>query len=241
MRRYEARSSTPRVTAAAARKPLKSVDTMHGRDASAAEVRPRVPPVRKKGKLTRERIVQAAETVFVKGGYLDTRIADIAQEAGVAHGSFYTYFASKEEVFREVAERVTNEIYAALDAGASSDSPADRIRAANRRFLELYERHRGVLALIEQVATFDEFFLQMRRDLRQRFILRTEPAVRRILEHSETDLGLDPHVTANALGGMVDNFCYWWFVMDEKFDREAAVETLDRIWLSALGLDPNGA
>lgn len=197
---------------------------------------PRRPPVRTKGKRTRERIVQAAEKVFVENGYLGTRIADIAAEAEVAHGSFYTYFNSKEEVFRDVAERVTNEIYSALEGRTLGETPADRIRGANRRFLELYERHKGVLALIEQVATFDDYFLAMRRDLRQRFILRMEPAVRRIIEQSG-DSQLDPHVVANALGGMIDNFCYWWFVMDEPFDRETAVDTLDQVWIRTLGLE----
>jgi AcrR family transcriptional regulator len=197
---------------------------------------PRRPPVRAKGKQTRERIVQAAEKVFVDNGYLNTRIADIAAAADVAHGSFYTYFTSKEEVFRDVAERVVTEIYGALEGHAHGETPADRIRGANRRFLELYERHRGVLALIEQVATFDDYFLAMRRDLRQRFILRTEPAVRRIIEQTG-DSELDPHVVANALGGMIDNFCYWWFVMDEDFDRETAADTLDHVWLRTLGLE----
>jgi AcrR family transcriptional regulator len=200
-------------------------------------------PARAKGERTRGRIVEAAEAVFVRRGYLEARVADIAQEAGVAHGSFYTYFASKDEVFREVADRVVTEMYAALEGRSLGGSAAERIREANRRYIELYERHAGVIALIEQVATFNDDLLQLRRDLRNRFIERVERAISRVWETGgeATAPPLDPHVAANALAGMVDNFTYWWFVLGESFDRDQALETLDQVWFRTLGLTaPDG-
>ena len=41
----------------------------------------------------------AARRVFERDGYFGARVADITAEAGVAHGSFYTYFASRQDVF----------------------------------------------------------------------------------------------------------------------------------------------
>ena len=55
---------------------------------------------------TRARLVEAAKEVFELDGFLDARISDIAERAGLSHGSFYHYFDSKEEVFREVAAEV---------------------------------------------------------------------------------------------------------------------------------------
>ena len=63
-----------------------------------------------KGQRTREELVAAARRVFERDGYFGARVADITAEAGVAHGSFYTYFASRQDVFvavlREVVDRV---------------------------------------------------------------------------------------------------------------------------------------
>lgn len=195
-------------------------------------------PVRAKGKRTREEVLQAAELVFERDGFLEARVADIAKEAGVSHGTFYTYFDSKEDVFREVASLVINEMYEALDdAAASSQTAFELIRAANRAFVELYRRRARILALIEQVATFDDFFREMRLDLRHRLIERVEHAVARMSASGEVALQpIDPHVLANALGGMVEGFCYAWFVLKEPFDSEAALETLDHIWSRVLGL-----
>jgi AcrR family transcriptional regulator len=214
-----------------------AIDDGNGRDErGAAPVRKPAPT---KGERTRGRIVEAAEVVFVRLGYLDTRVADIAAEAGVAHGSFYTYFSSKEEIFREVAERVVGEMYAALDGHLLGASAAQRISSANRRFFELYERHAGVIALIEQVATFNSDLLTLRRGLRNRFIERVERAIRRAwADGGEASAQpLDPHIAANALAGMVDNFCYWLFVFGEKFDMETALGTIDEVWFRTLGLD----
>ena len=63
---------------------------------AAAPVRARAP--------TRARLLDAAKEVFEETGFLEARIADIAERAGMSHGSFYHYFDSKEQIFREVAE-----------------------------------------------------------------------------------------------------------------------------------------
>jgi Bacterial regulatory proteins, tetR family len=54
----------------------------------------------------RSEILRAARKVFEERGFLDTRVADIVAAAGVAQGTFYSYFDSKEAVFAEVAQQV---------------------------------------------------------------------------------------------------------------------------------------
>jgi AcrR family transcriptional regulator len=194
----------------------------------------------RKGERTRARILEAAEEVFAEAGYSAARVADIAGAAGVAHGTFYTYFDSKRDVFKALADDVVDEIFAALKGGPNlGRTPLERIHNANARYIDLYERNAGILALIEQVATSDAEFLGTRLDLRRRFIARVERAVSRLVDAGEASgvEGLDLHVVANALGGMTDNLCYTWFVLKEPFEKEEAVHALDRIWANALGFE----
>jgi AcrR family transcriptional regulator len=192
-------------------------------------------PGREKGRRTQARLLESAERVFVERGYLATRVADITKVAGVAHGSFYTYFDSKDDVFRQVVAGVVEDMYSALEPGAAGGSAFERIQGGNRRYLELYERHADILALIEQVATFDTHFRGIRLELRRRFLTRIERAVRRIqAEDHELGEPLDPWIVANALGGMVDNFSFACFVLGEPVDRDEALRTLDEIWRRAL-------
>lgn len=50
----------------------------------------------------KERLTSAAHSLFLKNGYKNTNIAQIAKKAGVAVGSFYNYYASKEDIFLAV-------------------------------------------------------------------------------------------------------------------------------------------
>jgi AcrR family transcriptional regulator len=54
---------------------------------------------------TRERVYEAAKTLFVTKGYFETRSGDIARLAGVSHGSVFSHFKSKSEIL----ERLHNE------------------------------------------------------------------------------------------------------------------------------------
>jgi AcrR family transcriptional regulator len=190
-------------------------------------------PVREKGQRTRRRILEAAAYVFTREGYLNARVADIAQRAKVAHGSFYTYFDSKEDVFRSLAQDVHEQMRAAI-----ADAEEEGVELANARYIEAYERHAPILGLIEQVATFDEHFRELRADLRARYFGLIERAVVLSYERGETrSPPLDPRTVASALGAMVEHFAYRWFVLEEPHDRKAATDTLNTVCRRALGLD----
>src|ERR1044071_1815276 len=57
----------------------------------------------------REAIMRAATKVFARSGYFNSKVADVAREAGVVDGTVYLYFKSKEEILRSIFERNTGE------------------------------------------------------------------------------------------------------------------------------------
>src|SRR5678816_4326237 len=61
----------------------------------------------------REAIMRAAISVFAHNGYFNSKVADIAREAGVADGTVYLYFKSKEDILHSIFDRSVEE---ALDA-----------------------------------------------------------------------------------------------------------------------------
>jgi TetR/AcrR family transcriptional regulator, fatty acid metabolism regulator protein len=60
----------------------------------------------------REAILRAATTVFAHNGYFNSKVADIAREAGVADGTVYLYFKSKEEILHSIFDRSVDEALA---------------------------------------------------------------------------------------------------------------------------------
>jgi AcrR family transcriptional regulator len=76
----------------------------------------------------REEILGAARAVFSRQGFRGTTIADIAEEAGIALGTIYLYFPSKDDVFAALNEEL-NELIAGSMTNAA---PADTLDAAVR-------------------------------------------------------------------------------------------------------------
>ena len=113
----------------------------HARGASAGAGEALAPRSRK-GAETRARLLEAAKRVFEEKGFLDARISDISKRAGLSHGSFSHYFESKEQIFREVAEAEERLLTAppatGRVTGSDPDAHRERIRRANRRYLERY-------------------------------------------------------------------------------------------------------
>jgi AcrR family transcriptional regulator len=72
----------------------------------------------------RKRLLDAAVRVFARTGYHGSRVGDIAEEAGVAHGLLYHYFSSKEEVLQTIFRENWGELIARFRAVEAADEPA---------------------------------------------------------------------------------------------------------------------
>src|SRR5207253_5359302 len=70
-------------------------------------------------------ILDAAVRVFARKGFHASRVGDIAEEAGVAHGLLYHYFSSKEEVLETVFRENWRQLLDALHRVEASDEPGD--------------------------------------------------------------------------------------------------------------------
>jgi AcrR family transcriptional regulator len=201
-----------------------------------------VSPRSKKGARTRARLVEAATQVFAEHGLLDTRIADIAERAGVSYGAFYHYFESKEALFREIARQVDTRINAPVGeiilASGSGASPQARLRQAIGQHFETYRSHAELLGAVEQAARVDEHVRADREAQQQITRAQVADSIGLLQRRGLADPALDPVVAAAALGSMVDGFAEVWLA-DGGIECAFAtgVETVSRLFINALGLD----
>ena len=188
-----------------------------------------------RGARTRGALVRAAREVFERDGFLDARIVDIARAAGVATGSFYTYFEGKDEVFAAVMAEVQEEmLHPRLPDEVRDADPIALIEATNRAYLEAYRRNAKLMALMEQVATISEDFRLLRLDRAAAFAERNARGIRRLQELGLADRNLDPLLAANATSSMVSRMANQVFVHGYEVDFEDLVRTLTRLWANAL-------
>ena len=196
-----------------------------------------------KGVQTRARLVDAAKEIFEEHGFLDARISDIAERAGLSHGSFYHYFQSKDEVFLEVAEAQEDRLnsHSIVDSGLlDRDGDAtvrERVRESNRSYLADYRDEARLMGVIEQVSRYNDEVRAVRFARQLSYTGRTEVAVRRLQAQGRCDADLDPVIAAQALTAMVTRFAEMWLVQGQiDCSFYDGVEQLTTLCMNALQL-----
>jgi AcrR family transcriptional regulator len=196
-------------------------------------------PLSARGARTRGALVDAAREVFERAGFLEARITDITAQAGVATGTFYTYFTGKEEAFAAVMDEVEEEmLHPRLREIADRDDPVAVIEATNRAYLAAYRRNAKLMGLMEQVAQIDEDFRRLRIRRTRAFAERNTQALVRLQRQGLADPELDAGLAALALSAMVSRMAYLRYV--QGFGNASAASlarTLTQLWVGALGID----
>lgn len=190
---------------------------------------------------TRAALLASARKYFERDGFHSARITDIADGAGVAHGTFYTYFDSKEAIFLALVDAIIAELFHENEPNSArqqvSLNPIERVARTNRDYLNVYRDNGRLIAIWEELAARHEG-AKARLDLGlQRFVERSEHQIAKLQSEGRADRELDPHYAARALTGMVWRFAYTWFGQGIEYDFEKAVANLTRLWANALRMD----
>jgi AcrR family transcriptional regulator len=213
--------------------------------ATGAAVEPPSGPRSRKGVRTRARLLEAAKEIFEEQGFLEARITDIAERAGLSHGAFYHYFDSKEQIFREIAEMLDDQLSEPMESvvfATSSAGPRDRLYTAIHRHLERYGEEARIMGEIEQVARYDEHVGSVRSTRARIHRSEIEASIERLQRRGLADRRLDAAIAAAALGSMVERFAEMWLAQNElDCDLDDAAETLAALFVNALQLEDRPA
>lgn len=108
-------------------------------------------PRTERGRRTRRAILDAAAQEFGANGFHATGITDITRRAGVALGSFYTYFAAKEDVFRALVQDLSDQLRTFVAPRLDGiDGAIRREGAALDAFLAFVEQRQLIYRIIDE-------------------------------------------------------------------------------------------
>ncbi|HXG65522.1 MAG TPA: TetR/AcrR family transcriptional regulator [Blastocatellia bacterium] len=111
----------------------------------------KAPQAREKSNGKYEAILRAAIKVFAKNGYYNSKVADVAREAGVADGTVYLYFKNKEDILISIFNHMTEESLSRGREGlARIHDPVEKLRSIVYAHLDGLGRDRD-LAIVYQV------------------------------------------------------------------------------------------
>jgi TetR/AcrR family fatty acid metabolism transcriptional regulator len=170
----------------------------------------------------RRLILDAAVRVFARKGFHTSRVGDIAEEAGVAHGLLYHYFSSKDEVLETIFRENWGVLVERLDAVVRTDESArDKLRHVSAILLRTWRHEPDVVrVLIREIARSAE--------VQERIgdLVKPIETIRRIIVHGK-DTGefrsdLDPSLAAVVFYGGIDELLTGW-VLGQLPDADDAI------------------
>jgi TetR/AcrR family transcriptional regulator, fatty acid metabolism regulator protein len=185
----------------------------------------------------RRQLLDAAVRVFARKGYHASRVGDIAEEAGVAHGLLYHYFKSKDQVLEAVFHENWSVLLARIASVEETDEPAaDQLRhiaaIVLRTWLHLPDVVRVVIREFGRSPELAERIGELAQPIEA--IQRT---IERGIERGEFRQDIDPRVAATVVYGSIDELLTAW-VLDRlpagEEDVAAAEHTLFAVILSGL-------
>jgi len=201
--------------------------------------RPAARPAR--GGDKRERILDAAVRVFAKKGFYATRVSEVAKAAGVADGTIYLYFSSKDELlvslFEDRVERLLRFLEKELPPAASA---SEKLRRVIELQLGLLEGERDLAEVITVILR--QSTKLMKEYAAPKFTAYLD-AIARVVADGQTTgefrADLSPHLAARAIFGALDGIAMTWAL--GKADRGGLVRASGQLAELVLrGLSPRG-
>jgi AcrR family transcriptional regulator len=189
------------------------------------------------GEEKRRQILDAAVRVFARKGFHGSRVGDIAEEAGVAHGLLYHYFTSKDQVLEAVFHENWSVLLARIAGVEESDEPAaDQLRHIAAIVLRTWLHLPDVVTVVIR-----EFGRSPELSDRIGELAQPIDAIQRVIvrgiERGEFRKGVDPKVAATVVYGSIDELLTGW-VLGRLPAGEEDVAAAERTLLevSLLGL-----
>src|SRR6478736_1487479 len=173
--------------------------------------RKKLPSPRRAGD-KRERILCAAVKVFAKNGFHATRVSEVAKAAGVADGTIYLYFKSKEELLVSLFEdRVDKLLSFMREELPKQPDPAARLRAVIDMQLGLLEDERDLAEVITVILR--QSTRLMKEYAAPHFSAYLDAIAKIIAEGQSTGAfrqDVSPHIAARAIFGALDGITLTW-------------------------------
>lgn len=185
--------------------------------------------------LIREKLLDGAARLFIRNGYANTRIQDIAKELGLSRSTLYHYFPKKDDILMALIEDVAARSVARLE-GMQKDK---KLTAAERLTGMITGNILGKLEGSERFRMLDRIEAELPDEIREAFA----KTRRRVLDltidiiQSGVDAGefrdIDAKVAAFAVIGMC-NWTAWWYSPEGDHSPRQIVDTMTGFAVTAL-------
>jgi AcrR family transcriptional regulator len=188
----------------------------------------------------RRLILDAAVRVFARKGYHTSRVGDIAEEAGVAHGLLYHYFRSKEELLETIFRETWRDVLDAVQSVEETDESArERLAGIAKILLRAWRRDPDLVRVLVREVTRSSALQRQIQEIDEAFA-GLERIIARGQAEGEFRSDIDPRMASYVFYGALEEILTGWVLGQLDDDDEAitrAEETVVEVVCGGLAPD----
>ena len=168
----------------------------------------------------RQLILDAATKVFAERGFFASQVADIARRAGIAAGTVYLYFRSKDEVLTSLFDRT---MLAAIEDGKRAletiGDPAERLRGIARLHLERLGRDRDLAVVFQvELRQSTKFMARLSATRLRTYLGFIRDTIAEGQAAGVFRAGVPPTLAAKMFFGALDEMATNWILSDRQYN-----------------------
>jgi len=183
----------------------------------------------------KNQIIQAAIRTFAKNGYFNSRVSEIAKEAGVADGTIYIYFKSKDEILSAIFDEALDKFVAVSEERLKSVAdPIERLEAIAFLHLQYLGANRDLATVFQIEFRHNIVFMEKftRSKLREYFRIIRETI--EVGQQKKVFRNLEPKFATKLFFGMIDEMVTSWLLSKKEYKLEKAAKSLTRAFVFGL-------
>ncbi len=193
--------------------------------------------------ITRQNILDAAVGIFREKGFQKTRVSDIVAAAGLAQGTFYLYFRSKEEIAREICKNFMDSFIVIFE----TDPDIFESRTTAELHARIRRMVRAALAVFKKNAAAAEIVLRegvgqggLFKELYENLIIRFIGLLRDRIDNGRSRQMLrvrDPETVAVFIVGLVERSFFFFMVMGKEVDVDSISQDMASFIINGLSAE----
>jgi TetR/AcrR family fatty acid metabolism transcriptional regulator len=170
----------------------------------------------------RERILAAAEVIFARHGFFAARVSEIAKEAGVADGTIYLYFKSKDDLLISLFENRMRQVNDELRAATEARPPAEQLGAFIRAYLQLVSDEPAAAEVLTiELRQSSKFMKEYENPQFADFLRMLGGIIADGQARGELDAMIPSHIAARMIFGILDELALAWVLAKQPLRSPA--------------------
>jgi TetR/AcrR family fatty acid metabolism transcriptional regulator len=184
-----------------------------------------------------EAILRSAIKVFAKNGFFNSKVADVASEAGVADGTVYLYFKNKDDILVSIFDHVTDQALARGRARlAKIDQPLEKLRRIVEGHLELFAGDRDLAVVFQAELRSSTKFMEQFSATRVTEYL---DLIRGVIEEGQKRgvfrRELNSTLVAKLLFGELDEMVTNWVLSRKRYNLVSMADAVVDVFVNGIG------